>query len=140
LLADFVGPAEYAPYVGQIKIAGNTFDCQADGNACLGVFAADTSVTGNTIAVKGSGLGIHAEGPLLQSNLIKDNTLSTGSGDGILVVTPATGGSGTVVTGNTINGSGAHGISVITHGAPSAGGVAVSGNTISGFRTATAVH
>jgi len=35
--------------VGQIRIAHNTFRCQADGNACLGIFAADTSVISNTI-------------------------------------------------------------------------------------------
>jgi Pectate lyase superfamily protein len=140
MLADFIGPIEYAPYVGQVRIADNTFDCQADGNACLGVFAADTSVTGNTIIVKGIAQGIHAEGSLPQSNLIKANALSMDSGDGILIVTPAAGGSGTVVTGNTIKGSGAQGISVVTRGAPRAGGVSVSGNTVAGFKTAVAVH
>ena len=54
VLADFVGPVEYAQYVGQIRIANNTLECEADGNACLGVYAADTSVTGNTIIAKGS--------------------------------------------------------------------------------------
>jgi hypothetical protein len=73
-------------------------------NARLGIFASDTPVTGNTIAVKGKALGIHAEGPLLQSNLIKDNTLSLGTGGGILVVASAPGGSGTIVSGNTISG------------------------------------
>src|ERR1019366_481439 len=112
MLADFVGPSEYATYVGQIRIANKYFDCQADGNACLGIFAADTSVIGNTITAAGSALGIHVEGPLLQANQIQGNTLSMGSGDGMLIVTPATGGSGSVITGNTISGSGAHGIYV----------------------------
>ncbi len=140
MLADFIGPAEYAPYVGQIRIANNTIECQTIDHACLGIFAADTSVTGNTIIVKGKALGIHAESSLLQSNLIKDNTLSMDSGDGILVVIPATGGSGTVVTGNTIKGAGAHGIRVETHGAPSAGGAVVSGNRFTGFQVPVSVH
>ncbi len=140
LLSDFIGPAEYASYVGQIRIANNTFNCQADGNACLGIFAADTSVTGNTITVVGSALGIHAEGPLLQSNTIRGNTFSMGSGDGILIVTPSTGGSGSVITGNTISGSGAHGIYVNAHGAPNAGGITLLSNTITGFGAPVSIH
>ena len=140
MLADFVGPVEYALYVGQVKIADNTFDCRADGNACLGIFAADTSVTGNTIAVKGRAQGIHAEGSLLQSNLIKGNTLSMDSGDGILVVTPPTGGSGTVVTGNTIKGSGSQGHQRRRPRCAKAGGVVVSGNQTDGFKTSVKIH
>ncbi len=140
VLVDFIGPVEYASYVGKIRIADNTLECQDDGNACLGVFAADTSVTGNTIIAKGNGLGIHAEGPSLQSNLIKDNKILMDSGDGILIVIPATGGSGTVVSGNTIRGSGAHGVHVNAHGAVSAGGAVVSDNRITGFKTPVAIH
>jgi hypothetical protein len=135
VLADFIGPAEYAGFVGQIRIATNTFRCQADGNACLGIFGADTSVTGNTIVAAGNALGIHAEGPLLQSNRIQGNTILLESGDGILMVTPSTGGSGSVVTGNTISGAGAHGIHVAARGAPNLGGIVVSNNSISGFKT-----
>ena len=46
---------------------------------------------------------------------------------------PATGGAGSVVSGNTISGSGAHGIYVNAHGAPKAGGLTISSNTITGF-------
>jgi putative cofactor-binding repeat protein len=134
VLADFLGPAEYAPYVCQVRIANNKLEFEAADNAGIGIFARDTSVTGNTIAAHGSALGIHAEGPLPQSNVIKDNTLSMESGDGILVVIPGTGGSGTVMTGNTINGSGARGIHINAHGAPSAGGAVVADNKIVGFK------
>jgi hypothetical protein len=140
VLADFVGPVEYAPYVGQVRISNNSFECQADGNACLGIFAADTSVVGNTIVARGSALGIHAEGLLLQSNLIRNNSLSMDSGDGILVVTPASGGCGTVVSGNTIKGSGAHGVHINARGAPKSGGAVVSGNRISGFKRPVAIE
>ncbi len=140
MLADFVGPSDYAAYVGQIRIANNHFDCQADGNACLGIFAADTSVVGNSIIATGSALGIHAEGPLLQANRIEGNTLSMGSGDGMLIVTPSTGGGGSVIMSNTISGSGAHGIYVNAHGAPNAGGNAFSNNVITGFGTTLSIH
>ena len=93
------------------------------------ILAADTCVTDNTLTVKGSGLGIHVEGPLLQTNLIRSNLLSMGSGDGMLVVIPSAGGSGSVVTGNTISGTGAHGIYVNAH-QPRAGGLTISTNNI----------
>lgn len=88
LVADYLGPDSYASYVGQIKIADNTIACQADGNSCLGIFAQDTMVTGNVITVSGSGAGIHAEGPLPQSLTIQNNTLSLGSGNGMVIATP----------------------------------------------------
>ncbi len=140
VLADFIGPVEYAPYVGQIRITGNTLECRADGNICLGIFAADTAVIGNTIVATGTALGIHAEGALVQSNVIQDNTLRIGSGDGMFIVPPAKGGSGTKVTGNTIEGTGSHGIFVPAHGAPNAGGVVVSGNRVTGFKTAITIQ
>jgi hypothetical protein len=136
MLADFVGPAEYAAYVGHVRIVENTFHCRADGNSCLGIFAPDTSITGNTIVVEGDALGIHIEGPLLQAVTVRSNTLTTASGDGILVVTPPTGGRGTVIEGNTLHGSGAHGIRIATRGAPGLGGCAVSANRIRGFKEA----
>jgi hypothetical protein len=136
ILADYLGPGDYASYVGQIRITNNTFDCRADGNSCLGIFAADTSVIGNTITVAGSGCGIHAEGVLLQANRIQGNKLSMGSGDGMVIATPAAGGCGTVITDNTITGSGVSGIYVNAHGAANAGGIVISGNTITGFKNA----
>jgi parallel beta-helix repeat protein len=121
------------------RLRGN-LDCRADGNACLGIFAPDTSLTVNTITATGSARSIHAEGPLPQANRIEGNKLSPGSGDGMLIVTPSTGGSGSVITGNTIKGSGACGIYVSAHGAANAGGNTISHNTISGFTTPVSIH
>lgn len=140
VLADFVGPADYASYVGQIRIADNTFTCRADGNACVGVFATDTSVTGNSITATGSARGIHVEGPLLQSCRIQSNKLTMDSGDGMLVVTPASGGGHSVIADNTITGAGEHGIFLNAHGAPNAGGITVSANKITGFKTPVSIR
>ena len=132
LIADYSGPDSYAPYVGKIKIADNTISCQADGNACLGIFAQDTAVTGNTITVRGSGAGIHAEGPLAQSLTIQNNTLSMGSGRGMVIVTPRRDGS--TITGNTISSSAsAVGIFVASPPSPNTGAHVISNNTIRGF-------
>jgi hypothetical protein len=140
VLADFIGIADYASYVGRIRIANNTFHCMADVNCGLGIFAPDTSVTGNTIRATGNTLGIHAEGVLPQTNHIQGNTLSMDSGDGILIATHSSDGCASVITGNTISGSGAHGIYVNAHGAPDAGGVTLASNTITGFKTPISIH
>ena len=138
LIADYLGPNSYASYVGKIKIADNTISCQADGNACLGLFARDTAVTGNTIRVTGSAAGIHAEGPLPQSLTIQNNTLVMGSGPGMVIVTPARDGS--TITGNTITGSdAAAGIFVASPRSPNSGAHLISHNTIRGFRTPVSI-
>jgi hypothetical protein len=134
LLADYAGLDSYAPYVGKIRISKNTITCQADGNACLGVFAQDTVVADNTITVAGSGAGIHAEGPLAQSLTIQNNTLSMGSGFGMVIVTPRKDGS--KITGNTISGAAsAIGIFVASPRTANAGGHVISDNTMRGFTT-----
>ena len=132
ILADCVGPG-YERYVGNIKIADNTFNCQADGNNCVHLVAQDTSFTGNTLNVKGSAIGIRAEGPLPQSLTIKDNKLSMGTGTGIFVASPRVDGS--TVTGNRITGSGAHAIYVASPAKPNAGKHVIYGNTVTGYRT-----
>ena len=138
LIADYSGPDFYAAYVGQIKIANNTISCQADGNACLGIFAPDTAVTGNTITVKGSAAGIHAEGPLAQALTIRENTLAMGSGNGMVIVTPRRDGS--TITGNTLSGAAsAVGIFVASPRSPNSGGHVISGNTIRGFGTPVSI-
>jgi hypothetical protein len=136
MLADFVGPAEYAAHVGDVRIVENTFHCRADGNSCLGILGPDTSVTGNQIVVEGNALGIHIEGPLPQAVVVRGNTITTVSGDGILVVTHSSDGHGTVVEGNTLTGSGPHGIRVVARGVPGSAGCIVSNNRIRGFKEA----
>lgn len=62
------------------------------------------------------------------------------SGGGLLIVTPSTGRGGSVVSGNTISGSSAHGIYINAHGAPNAGGVTLSSNTITGVSVLILIH
>jgi hypothetical protein len=132
LLSDCTGPG-YERYVGNIKIADNTFNCQADGNNCVHLVAQDTSFTGNTLNVKGSAIGIRAEGPLPQSLTIKNNTLSMGTGTGIMIASPRVDGS--TVTGNAITGLGAHAIYVASPAKPNAGKHVIYGNTVRGYRS-----
>jgi hypothetical protein len=132
LLADCIGPG-YERYVGNIKIVDNTFNCQADGNNCVHLVAPDTSFTGNTLNVKGSAIGIRAEGPLPQSLTIKNNTLSMGTGIGIMIASQRADGS--TVTGNTITGSGPHAIYVASPTKPNAGKHVIYGNTVTGYRS-----
>lgn len=140
MLADFIGPAEYAPYVGRIRIVNNTFECQADGDTCLGIFGADTCVIGNRIRITGSARGMHVEGPLVQSNYIVGNHLQMGSGDGLVIVTGAAGSGGSVIARNAISGSGTFGIHVITHGAPGAGDITLSNNIVTGFKVPVTIR
>jgi hypothetical protein len=138
LMADYNAPDDYAPYVGRIRITDNVFSCRADGNACLGLFAPDTVVTGNTITVRGSGNGIHAEGPLPQSLVIRNNRLTMGTGNGMVIVTPLRDGS--TITHNTISGSkSAAGIFVASPKSPNAGAHAIADNTITGFGTEVSI-
>jgi hypothetical protein len=132
LLADFVGPG-YERYVAKIRITDNTFVCEADGNSCVNLGAADTTFSGNTLQVKGSARGIRAEGPLAQSLTIKNNTLLMGSGDGIIVANPRADGS--TITGNSIRGSGAHGIYVASPAKPNPGKHVIYGNAVTGYRS-----
>jgi hypothetical protein len=132
VLADCVGPG-YDRYVGNITIAENTFTYQGDGNQCVHLVAHDTSFTGNTVIVKGSAIGVRGEGPPPQSLTIKNNTLSMGTGTGIMIASPRVDGS--TVTGNTITGSGAHAIYVASPARPNAGKHVIYGNTVTGYRT-----
>jgi len=133
ILADCVGPG-YERYVGNIKITDNTFTCQGDGNQCVYLVARDTSFTGNTLNVKGSAIGIRGEGPPPQSVTITNNTLSMGTGTGIMIASPRMDGS--TVTGNKITGSGTHAIYVASPAKPNVGKQVIYGNTIKGYRTA----
>ena len=134
LMADYLGPDGYAPYVGRITIVHNTIIGRADGNACLGLFAQDTVVTANTLTVKGSAVGIHAEGPLPQSLTIRNNKLTMDTGNGMVIATPAKDGS--MITGNAISGSAsAVGIFVASPPSPNAGAHVISHNAIRGFGT-----
>src|SRR5262249_34939209 len=121
-------------YAGNIRIEGNTFDYQGDGNQCVHLVAPDTSFTGNTLTVKGSAMGVRAEGPLPPSLAIKDNEFSMGKGAGIMIASPRF--DGATVTGNRVTGSGAHGIYVASPEKPNTGKHVIHGNTVEGYRKA----
>ena len=106
----------------------------------MGIYATDTAVTDNEIKLAGSGRGIHAEGVVAQANRITGNKVAVESGDGILIVTPAAGGAGSIIADNTVSGSGANGIFVNARGAANAGGVKLSKNQIHGFTTAVQIR
>jgi RNA polymerase sigma factor (sigma-70 family) len=131
VLADCVGPG-YERYVGNIRIADNTFDYQGDGNQCVHLVAPDTSFTGNTLNVKGSALGVRAEGPPPQTLTIKDNKFSMGTGSAIMIASSRVDDS--TVAGNTISGSGAHAIYVASPARPNTGKHVIHGNTVTGYR------
>jgi hypothetical protein len=132
VLADCVGPG-YERYVGNITIADNTFTYRGDGNQCVHLVAHDTSFTGNTIIVKGSAMGVRGEGPPPQSLTIENNKFSMETGTGIMIASPRVDGS--TVAGNTITGSGAHGIYVASPAKPNAGKHVIYGNKVTGYRT-----
>jgi RNA polymerase sigma factor (sigma-70 family) len=131
VLADCVGPG-YERYVGNIRIADNTFDYTGDGNQCVHLVAADTSFTGNTVNVIGSSIGIRAEGPPPQAVSIKDNTFTMGTGSAIMIASSRTDGS--TIAGNTIGGTGKHAIHVASPAKPNDGKHVIRGNTVTGFR------
>src|SRR5262249_16165951 len=102
-----------------------------DGNQCVHLVAPDTSFTGNTLNVKGSAIGVRAEGPPPQSLTIKDNTFSMGTGSGVVIASSRVDGS--TVTGNTITGSGAHAIYVASPAKPNTGKHMIHSNTVTGY-------
>ena len=104
---------------------------QGDGNQCVHLVAHDTSFTGNTVIVKGSAMGVRGEGPPPQSLTIKNNTFRMGKGAGIMIASHGVDGS--TVTGNTITGSGAHGIYVASPAQPNSGKHVIHGNSVTGY-------
>jgi hypothetical protein len=134
VLDDFVaGDSSYASYVGGIKITNNTFECRADGNSCLGIHAGDTLIAGNTLHAMGSANAIHIEGPSPQSIVVRANTISIGSGMGILLATA--GFDGSTITQNTLLGTGSVGIFVASYPTPNTGADIITNNMITGFAT-----
>ena len=134
LMADFLGLDSDVPFVGQIRIVNNTFNCNASGANCLRVVATDTVVNGNHFGLTGGGQVILVEGPLPQSAQIQNNNLSVQSGLGIVLNTLSIDGSN--VSCNTIIGAGPAGIYIASPPKPNQGQNILSGNTVLGFATA----
>ena len=132
LIADYVGLEDYASYVGQIRISGNTIACQAVNSNCISLGSSNPVVLNNSLTAHANEVGIKVEGPIHQNVLIQGNTLSMGNGLGLVLNTVANDSS--VVSGNTITGSGSMGIWVPTTTIHT-GGHTIGSNSISGFTT-----
>lgn len=138
LMADWVGIDAYADYVGRIRIIDNIVDCRAEGANCLNIAGPDTIVRGNVFNVTGSfGEAILVEGPRPQSIRIEQNTVHAAGGTGIVL--NSGGPDNSVVTGNMFTGPGPFGIYVASPSTPKPGRHVISGNTITGFRTALSI-
>jgi hypothetical protein len=139
LIADVHSMDNYIPYVGQIRITGNTIDCRADGGNCMILKTQDPVVMGNTILVStGNAIGIKVEGPLSQTAIITHNNISNVGSVGILLNAPASDGSD--IIDNTITGvGGAIGVYVTSPATPNAGVDAIYNNSITGFTTAVQI-
>lgn len=131
VLADCVGPG-YDRYVGNIKIADNTFTYEGDENQLTHLVARDTSFTGNTVTVKGSAMGVRGEGPPPQTLTISNNTFRMGTGHAVFIASHGIDGS--TITGNTIAGSGKHGIYVASPEKPNSGKHVIRRNKFEGYR------
>jgi hypothetical protein len=132
LIADYLGPDSYCPYVGQITITGNTISCTAWNSNCLELASVNPVVMDNLIVATGNSVGIKIQGPLPQMATVLQNSISVQSSVGIVLATYGVDQSS--IMGNTITGAGQFGIQVGSNG-PTPGGDVISGNCISGFTT-----
>ena len=125
-------------YTGNIQITNNTIQCAANGNNCVLLESAGSTVSGNTITATGSATGLYVAAP---GASVTGNTFQMGTGTGILLYAPPV--DAATVTGNKLNGTGRVGIYVRTPPARAAGGgdevkrspsaTGIYNNTITGF-------
>jgi hypothetical protein len=126
------------PWVGQIRILNNIFDCAAPAATCLDVVSVDAVMQGNQFNVTGAASqGILVEGGLPQSVQITANTITVQNGVGMVVNSPKVDHS--VISCNTVTGSGPIGVYIATTAVPQTGADTVSGNTVTGFGTPIAI-
>jgi hypothetical protein len=133
MIADYVGLATYAAYVGDIVITRNALTCQVEGSNCILLASQNPTVTNNLIVARGGAVGIKVEGPLPQAASIQRNSIAVQSGFGIVLNTSQIDQSG--VISNTITGSGPAGVYVASPTTPNTGGDVITGNCITGFTT-----
>ena len=130
LIADYIGLDDYASYVGQIRILGNTVTCQAINSNCISLGSSNPVILNNHLTALSNEVGIKVEGPINQNVLIQGNTLSIGTGLGVVLNTSVNDSS--VISGNTVMGLGPIGIwvpSTTVH----TGGHTITSNSIGGF-------
>jgi len=133
LIADYVGPDSYCPYVGNVSITGNSISCTATNSNCLELATVNPVVMDNLIVATGNSVGIKVQGPLPQLATILQNSITVQSSGGIVLATYGLDQSS--ILGNTINGAGQFGIQVGSSSTPTPGGDVITGNCISGFTT-----
>jgi hypothetical protein len=133
LMTDYLGLDSNVHYMGQIRILNNTINCNLNGSNCLRIVTADPIVSNNQFNLTGSGQVVLVEGPLPQAAQITNNKMSVRNGVGIVLNT--TGPDNSVVSCNTIMGSGPIGIYVTSPATPSKGKHVMYGNVVSGFRS-----
>lgn len=86
VLTDFYAPADYAPYIGKIRITDNTIDCELAGAYCIRTGSRDPVIAGNRLRVRGSGAAIRLDGSDVAASIV-DNDVSVDVGGGILLET-----------------------------------------------------
>ena len=131
VIADYLGPDSYCPYVGQISITGNTISCTAWNSNCLELASINPVVMENLIVATGNSVGIKVQGPLPQMATILQNSISVQTSVGIVLATYGVDQSS--ILGNTVTGAGQFGIQVGSSGGATPGGDVITGNCISGF-------
>jgi len=136
LIVDVNSPAYYLPYTGQIKITHNKIDCRADGNSCIVAVSPDPVIMNNDMTISGTTyIGIRSEGNL--QSRIEWNNISGSCYFGILSNTGSPDAS--IISNNTMTGSGNSGIFIPSPGTPSAGGDTITNNSITGYTNAVSI-
>jgi len=134
LMTDYLGLDSNVHYMGQIRILNNVVNCELKRSNCLRIVAADTVVSNNRFDATGIGQVVLVESPLPQAVRITNNVLSVRNGTGIVLNTISPDSS--IVSCNTVTGSGAAGIYVSSRAIPSVGRHILSSNVVTGFRNA----
>lgn len=134
LIADYAGPTGESSQFGRIIYRANKIECRADGNNCMRLSTKDPLVTGNSITTTGSANGIKVEGLQGQVAMIRNNTISVGTSPAIVL--NSTMADGSVISDNTLTGTGAYAVYVANSPSPQLGGHVFSNNRISGFQNA----
>ncbi|HEY3281855.1 MAG TPA: hypothetical protein VGN26_06230, partial [Armatimonadota bacterium] len=86
VLTDFYAPGDYAPYVGKVRITGNTIECESGAAYGLLLRSRDPVVTANRLRVRGPGAAIRFDGDYIAASIM-DNDITVDTGAGIMLET-----------------------------------------------------
>ena len=130
VLTDFYAPGDYAPYIGQIRVTDNTFDCKLRNAYCLRFGSRDPVAVGNRIRCTGVGTAIRSDGTNVAATIAR-NDVAIGNGSGILM--EGGGSDGSVLVDNRLSAArGDMAIHIAAH--DHAPRQRIERNTFSGFR------